>query len=375
MRFAWAFVATFSGLAACFPAPQFNCSGSNQCVAAGETGICQPTGFCSFPDERCPSKQRYGTYGGALGGSCVPPGSTGTDSDDGSGGTDGGTETVTATGPELTDGLTTMPGTTATTGTSSTSVGTAAETSGGSPICGDGAVQAGEACDDGNADDTDACVEGCRAAACGDGFVYAGVEECDDTNSDESDGCREDCTAGWIRTVIQLGMPDSNQTGSMWKYHDQGIDLGTSWRSAGFDDASWSSGVSSLGFGNDGEQTVLPNASNASPNYPSVYFRNTIELDGTVVRATMRLVIDDGVAVWINGTRISQVDVNVGNGVGYGSWASGFGNHVDYTETLNLSPSPFQVGTNVIAVMLKNSDSGSSDISVNMNLELEVDTQ
>lgn len=37
--------------------------------------------------------------------------------------------------------------------------------------CGDGIVDPGEACDDGNLDDTDACTQACALAACGDGIV------------------------------------------------------------------------------------------------------------------------------------------------------------------------------------------------------------
>jgi cysteine-rich repeat protein len=47
------------------------------------------------------------------------------------------------------------------------------------PGCGNGITDAGEDCDDGNTIDTDACVA-CKAAACGDGFVRAGVEVCGD---------------------------------------------------------------------------------------------------------------------------------------------------------------------------------------------------
>jgi len=44
------------------------------------------------------------------------------------------------------------------------------------PVCGNGVVEDGEACDDGNDDDTDACLTTCVAARCGDGIVHAGVE-------------------------------------------------------------------------------------------------------------------------------------------------------------------------------------------------------
>jgi cysteine-rich repeat protein len=46
-----------------------------------------------------------------------------------------------------------------------------------------------ETCDDGNGVNTDACVERCRAATCGDGYVREGVERCDDGNADPFDGC------------------------------------------------------------------------------------------------------------------------------------------------------------------------------------------
>lgn len=55
--------------------------------------------------------------------------------------------------------------------------------------CGDGVVDAGEACDDGNDVDTDACTNTCTLAACGDGIVYVGAEECDDGNLEDTDAC------------------------------------------------------------------------------------------------------------------------------------------------------------------------------------------
>jgi len=65
-------------------------------------------------------------------------------------------------------------------------------------VCGDGHVLAGqEACDDGpnNADDA-ACTSSCNAATCGDGYVLANVEVCDDAKNDGSYGsCSADCMA------------------------------------------------------------------------------------------------------------------------------------------------------------------------------------
>jgi hypothetical protein len=57
-----------------------------------------------------------------------------------------------------------------------------------------------EACDDGNGDNNDACLNTCRTASCGDGVPRIDLEEndpdfeaCDDGNDDEEDECSFDC--------------------------------------------------------------------------------------------------------------------------------------------------------------------------------------
>ncbi|MBL9107051.1 MAG: DUF4215 domain-containing protein [Myxococcales bacterium] len=80
-------------------------------------------------------------------------------------------------------------------GTSSTSEPETSDTSSGpAPFCGDGAVDEGEACDDGNQIDEDTCTSACQAAACGDGIVGPG-EGCDDGDQDDADECTNACQA------------------------------------------------------------------------------------------------------------------------------------------------------------------------------------
>ena len=65
-------------------------------------------------------------------------------------------------------------------------------------LCGNQELNLGELCDDGNQDNTDACLNNCRTAVCGDDVVQAGVEQCDTGNCQNSDApdaaCRKDCT-------------------------------------------------------------------------------------------------------------------------------------------------------------------------------------
>ncbi|OGJ61417.1 hypothetical protein A3D88_02100 [Candidatus Peribacteria bacterium RIFCSPHIGHO2_02_FULL_52_16] len=63
------------------------------------------------------------------------------------------------------------------------------------PVCGDGRIDAGEQCDDGNIRDNDSCSSGCRTVTtprCGDGRLDAG-EQCDDGNLFDRDGCDNRC--------------------------------------------------------------------------------------------------------------------------------------------------------------------------------------
>jgi cysteine-rich repeat protein len=62
------------------------------------------------------------------------------------------------------------------------------------PVCGDGVVNGSETCDDGNANDVDACLSDCTPASCGDGIVQQGVELCDDGNASDVDDCTSTCT-------------------------------------------------------------------------------------------------------------------------------------------------------------------------------------
>jgi cysteine-rich repeat protein len=60
-------------------------------------------------------------------------------------------------------------------------------------LCGNGVIDVGEQCDDGNENDHDACTNKCLKASCGDGITETGVEECDDGNNNETDACTPHC--------------------------------------------------------------------------------------------------------------------------------------------------------------------------------------
>jgi cysteine-rich repeat protein len=61
-------------------------------------------------------------------------------------------------------------------------------------LCGNGVLDPGEPCDDGNHDDHDGCKNDCTLNTCGDGVTRAGIEQCDDGNRIDGDGCDANCT-------------------------------------------------------------------------------------------------------------------------------------------------------------------------------------
>jgi hypothetical protein len=58
-------------LASCVKPGAFECASADQCVRDGVQGRCESVSYCSFPDEMCPSGQRFGEHAGTLADRCV----------------------------------------------------------------------------------------------------------------------------------------------------------------------------------------------------------------------------------------------------------------------------------------------------------------
>lgn len=88
------------------------------------------------------------------------------------------------------------------------------------PQCGNGTVEQGEECDDGNANNDDACLNNCIAATCGDAVVRTGVEQCDDGNAENTDACLTTCVTascgdGFVQTenAVEVCDPQASPDG------------------------------------------------------------------------------------------------------------------------------------------------------------------
>ena len=157
-------------------------------------------------------------------------------------------------------------------------------------------------------------------------------------------------------------------SGTAWKYRDNGIDLGQTWRQPSFDDSAWSSGNSQLGYGDGDEATVVSFGGNANNKHITTYFRKTINVAaGAYVGATLRLKRDDGVIVYLNGTEVVRDNLPSGV-VSFSTTALGHASDDGNDwQLFTINPGLLQAGNNTIAVEIHQAFANSSDISFDRN--------
>jgi hypothetical protein len=158
-------------------------------------------------------------------------------------------------------------------------------------------------------------------------------------------------------------------TGSTWKYHAQGVDLGTSWRTVDYVDSGWPSGRAQLGYGDGDESTTLSFGSNSNNRYPTYYFRQTFNVASSGASLTLRYLRDDGCVIYLNGAEIVRSNMP-GGSITYTTLATSAIGGADESSWLqtSINPALLHTGTNVIAVELHQSAVNSTDISFDLEL-------
>ena len=158
---------------------------------------------------------------------------------------------------------------------------------------------------------------------------------------------------------------------SVWKYLDDGSDQGTNWAQAAYSDASWASGPARLGYGGDGEVTVVSYGPNPNNKYITTYFRRTFEVPSGVVytNLTFRLVRDDGAVVWLDGREVFRSNMPTGP-IHYRTLASSaVGGAAEQTfYVTEVAVTNFAPGPHLVAVEVHQSSASSSDLGFNLEL-------
>ncbi len=145
--------------------------------------------------------------------------------------------------------------------------------------------------------------------------------------------------------------------GSAWKYVATGVNLGTGWRSPGYNDVLWQTDVASFGYGSSENTTIGA----ARADYITFYFRRRLTVFDTnrLATVTASLRRDDGAVVYVNGIEAFRDNMPAGS-ITYLTQAASIVTGADETNSHvhAIDPSLFIEGTNIIAVEVHQHDNG-----------------
>jgi hypothetical protein len=163
--------------------------------------------------------------------------------------------------------------------------------------------------------------------------------------------------------------------GSIWRFSNDGTDQQDSWRLPDFNDRSWRSGAAQLGYG-DGDETTVTYSGNA-PRPITAYFRHAFDLPdpSTIKKLAVRLVRDDGAAVYLNGREIWRDNLPTGILTYETRAITTAGTEENAFHSRELEPFGLVKGQNVIAVEVHQASPTSSDLSFDLKLDATVQEQ
>jgi hypothetical protein len=167
-----------------------------------------------------------------------------------------------------------------------------------------------------------------------------------------------------VRELVTTTLLASN---SVWRYTDAGVAPATNWIAASFNDATWKTGPARLGFGGDGEATVL-----AGQPIVTYYFRRTFVPPAgvTYTNLSFNLVRDDGAVVYLNGREAFRTTNMPSGAITYTtrplSSVGGTDEQTFFPTVVTLTNLP--AGTNLVAVEIHQFDATSSDAGFNLEV-------
>jgi hypothetical protein len=162
--------------------------------------------------------------------------------------------------------------------------------------------------------------------------------------------------------------------GSVWKYLDDGSNLGTAWRTRTFTDSAWASGPATLGYGDANgllPATLIGYGPNMNDKYITTYFRRAFTVSNPASVSGLRASVqrDDGAVIYLNGVEVFRSNMPVGP-VNYLTPAASVVGLTDETNFFSqpVDPSLLVSGANVLAVELHQSGTNSSDVIFDLEL-------
>lgn len=177
--------------------------------------------------------------------------------------------------------------------------------------------------------------------------------------------------SSWRSSGTEVSSADSatyvEESAEGWRYFKGMSEPDAGWRALAFDDSGWDVGNAAFGYGDPGIATFF---SDMYSSYGSAYFRKSFVIGAGEIPASLqlRLNIDDGCVVWINGVEVHRRNVPAGP-LAHTDFASD--NVEAFWEEITIPNADafLNAGSNVVAVHGLNSNLHSGDFFFNMELK------
>jgi hypothetical protein len=159
--------------------------------------------------------------------------------------------------------------------------------------------------------------------------------------------------------------------GSVWRYSDRGLNLGTNWVQPHYDDSAWAQGPARLGYNMPGIATTVSYGPISTNKYITTYFRHAFVVPSNVhyTNLNFRLNRAHGAIVWLNGQEMCRANMLTGQ-VSYLTYSrSALGLdalHIYYPTNVPVTFLP--AGTNVVAVEIHTFGPAAPGISFDLEL-------
>lgn len=175
------------------------------------------------------------------------------------------------------------------------------------------------------------------------------------------------------RSEVPLSDVTLVERASVWKYRDDGVDLGTAWKDVDYADAAWPSGPGTFGYGDGAEGTVLRPTDATPPGPITYYFRRSFQLPDAASIESLAFAVrrDDGLRVFLNGAesfRMNLPDVGAITNKTLASPTVSGADELAYFST-NRPATLLKSGLNTLAVELHQSSTTSGDAHFDLELK------
>ena len=172
--------------------------------------------------------------------------------------------------------------------------------------------------------------------------------------------------------LLEVGANQLIADGSTWKYFDGGNIPAENWAASDYSDASWKSGKAPLGYVHDNSgfynkiATKIGYGGNNADKYPTSYYRKnfTIENLASKNNFTATIYVDDGAAVYVNGTEVFRTNMKDGE-LAFEDYALAY---AEITTSFEIPKNLLVEGENVIAVEVHQCNATSSDVIFDFNV-------